>query len=86
MKVFRKKQKCYLRNWAMAAVMLLGVLGVQKAEQVQAAQNYPYKIKVNKQMCVVTVYEKDSKGAYTVPVKEHSGTWELPLLMYFDFL
>ena len=69
MKVFRKKQKCYLLIWAMAAVMLLGVLGVQKAEQVQAAQNYPYKIKVNKQMCVVTVYEKDAKGAYTVPVK-----------------
>ena len=69
MKVFCKKQKCHLLVLAMAAVMLLGVLAVQKAEQVQAAQNYPYKIKVNKQMCVVTVYEKDSKGAYTIPVK-----------------
>ena len=69
MKVFCKKQKCHLLILAMAAVMLLGVLGVQKAEQVQAAQNYPYKIKVNKQMCVVTVYEKDSKGEYTIPVK-----------------
>ena len=69
MKVFRKKQKWHLLILAMVAVMLLGVLGVQKAEQVQAAQNYPYKIKVNKQMCVVTVYEKDSKGAYTIPVK-----------------
>lgn len=35
----------------------------------KAAYSKPYLIKVNKQACVVTVYEKDNKGNYTVPVR-----------------
>jgi Uncharacterized protein conserved in bacteria len=34
-----------------------------------AASSYPYLIKVNKQQNCVTVYEQDSKGKYTKPVK-----------------
>ena len=37
-------------------------------QNVQAAQG-KYLIKVNKQQNCVTVYGKDSKGQYTVPVK-----------------
>ncbi len=33
------------------------------------AANYPYLIKVNKQMNTVTIYAKDAKGNYTKPVK-----------------
>lgn len=69
MKLFGEKQKRLLAIFMMAVLMGLGVLSPKNAEIVQAAQNYPYKIMVNKQMCVVTVYEKDAKGKYTVPVK-----------------
>ena len=34
-----------------------------------AARNHPYYIMVNRQMNTVTIYEKDSEGFYTVPVK-----------------
>ncbi len=69
MKLFCEKQKRPIAIFMMAVLVMLGVFSPQKAETVQAAQNYPYKIMVNKQMCVVTVYEKDAKGKYTIPVK-----------------
>jgi len=34
-----------------------------------AKSDMPYYIKVNKQQNCVTVYEKDKKGQYTIPVK-----------------
>lgn len=37
--------------------------------KVNAATTYPYLIKVNKQQNVITIYEKDKDGKYTVPVK-----------------
>lgn len=36
--------------------------------EVSAASN-PYCIKVNRQTCTITIYEKDAQGKYTVPVK-----------------
>ena len=38
----------------------------------QAANDAPYLIKVNKQQNCITIYEKDSEGEYTVPIKAMS--------------
>lgn len=59
---------------------VLGVLFLS-VPKVQAETTYPYLIKVNRQQSVVTVYEKDKKGAYTVPVKAMlcSPGWDTPL-------
>lgn len=43
--------------------------GKETPKTVNAATKYPYLIKVNKQQNCVTIYEKDKKGKYTVPVK-----------------
>jgi hypothetical protein len=51
------------------SVVLLSIYGVSNIKSTDAASNYPYMIKVNKQQNCVTVYGKDSKGKYTVPVK-----------------
>ena len=50
----------------------------------EAATEYKYMIKVNKQMNTVTVYGKDEKGKYTVPVKAMvcSTGWATPLGTY----
>ncbi len=52
------------------------IMGLQNPQPVTAATvkktattKYPYLIKVNKQMNTVTIYKKDAKGKYTVPVK-----------------
>ncbi|SFR68909.1 L,D-transpeptidase family protein [Anaeromicropila populeti] len=51
---------------------------------VHAAEKYPYLIKVNRKMSTLTVYEKDEKGKYTVPVKAMlcSPGWDTPLGTY----
>lgn len=51
------------------SVVLLSIYGVRTVKSTDAASNYPYMIKVNKQQNCVTIYGKDSKGKYTVPVK-----------------
>lgn len=51
------------------SVILLALYGVRSMNQAEAASNYPYVIKVNKQQNTITIYGKDSKGKYTVPVK-----------------
>ena len=51
------------------SVILLVLYGAKSMNQAEAASNYPYVIKVNKQQNTVTIYGKDSKGKYTVPVK-----------------
>ena len=51
------------------SVILLVLYGARSMNQAEAASNYPYVIKVNKQQNTITVYGKDSKGKYTVPVK-----------------
>lgn len=49
------------------ASLLIGFF--TNAVQAEAKVDYPYYIKVNKQQNVVTVYSKDEKGNYTVPVR-----------------
>lgn len=44
------------------------VIDISRQETVEE-DPYPYYIKVNKKQNCITVYEKDSKGEYTVPVK-----------------
>ncbi|MCR4956265.1 MAG: L,D-transpeptidase [Lachnospiraceae bacterium] len=46
---------------------LVGLLAPMKT--IDAAKTTAYTIKVNRKKNVVTVYKKDKKGAYTVPVK-----------------
>lgn len=46
-------------------VLSISILGSNKA----SAASSPYLIKVNKKQNVITFYEKDKKGNYTVPVK-----------------
>ncbi|WP_310602427.1 L,D-transpeptidase family protein [Anaerosporobacter sp.] len=53
----------------MLSAILLTLFGIRTVKTMDAATNYPYMIKVNKQQNCVTVYGKDSKGKYTVPVK-----------------
>lgn len=62
------------------AVLILGMF-LLMGEKSKAATDYPYLIKVNRQQCVVTIYEKDKKGEYTVPIKAMlcSPGWDTPL-------
>lgn len=48
---------------------------------IKAESTYPYYIKVNRKQCVVTIYEKDKKGDYTIPVKAMlcSPGWDTPI-------
>lgn len=53
---------------------MVGVLKPQTVNAVTTTSKstqakYPYLIKVNKKMNTVTIYKKDAKGKYTVPVK-----------------
>lgn len=65
--ILRMKKRS--KHLLMFSVILLILFGVRYKEQADAASNYPYMIKVNKQQNCVTIYGKDSKGKYTVPVK-----------------
>lgn len=40
-----------------------------EAEEQEVEEEFPYYLKINRQQNVVTVYEKDETGEYTVPVK-----------------
>lgn len=84
----RTEKKEKLRKIIAGAMVLLTlaimVLGQQSTK---AASSYPYLIKVNKALNCVTIYEKDSKGNYTVPIKSMicsvglatpSGTYKTP--------
>lgn len=51
-------------------MILFGTTGIAfVCKKVDAATDYQYLIKVNKQQNCVTIYEKDTDGKYTVPVK-----------------
>lgn len=69
MKKMSKKWKCQFLLGILAVVVMLGGAALKSGKAVQAATSYPYLIKVNRKMCTVTIYEKDSKGNYTVPIK-----------------
>lgn len=81
MKSLTKKLQHYLAAGLLLAVIATGIIGVKNSAGVQAATQYPYLIKVNRQMCTVTIYEQDSKGNYTVPIKAMlcSPGYETPL-------
>lgn len=59
-------------------------LSVMKVTTVSAKKDNPYYIKVNKQQNCITIYGKDKKGEYTVPVKAMtcSAGWATPLGTY----
>jgi len=66
-------------------IVLAGILGFGALfKTADAATDYKYLIKVNKQQNCVTIYEKDTKGKYTVPVKAMvcSTGWATPLGTY----
>lgn len=67
------KDKCAYRKlkYVLPAFLVLAVsiLIYCTTFRVKASSEYPYLIKVNRQMCTVTVYKKDSAGKYTKPVK-----------------
>lgn len=79
-----KKWKHYYVLGILAVILFAGIFSLQHNTSAQAAASYPYLIKVNRKMCTVTVYEKDSKGKYTVPVKAMlcSTGYETPLGTY----
>lgn len=61
-----KKLQVRFAAFFLLAVLFIGIFPT-RADAAQSSK--PYLIKVNKKMCTVTVYKKDSKGQYTVPVK-----------------
>ena len=72
-----KKGQCLF----MVLVLVISIFSGINVHKAEAAGNYPYLIKVNRKMCTVTVYAKDSKGNYTKPVKAMtcSPGWDTPL-------
>ncbi len=76
MNVKQRKKRLVIFGGMLLIMILCVVMGVHKPQQVTAATTkkttstkYPYLIKVNKKMNTVTIYKKDTKGKYTVPIK-----------------
>ncbi len=65
----------------MVLVMVVTIFSGINLNRVEAAGTSPYLIKVNRKMCTVTIYAKDSNGKYTKPIKAMacSPGWETPL-------
>ncbi|MEG2774223.1 MAG: L,D-transpeptidase, partial [Acetivibrio sp.] len=63
-----------------AALCLLSIL-IMQGKTTKAETGYPYLIKVNRQQCTITIYEKDKKGEYSVPIRAMlcSPGWDTPL-------
>ena len=79
----KEKNKRYITIFLL--MIFLTMMGITFVNQkVDAAGNYKYLIKVNKQQNCVTIYEKDENGEYTVPVKAMvcSTGWATPLGTY----
>lgn len=79
-KLLRKvKLRGFILGAAAVLLIAVGVITVQK-QSAQAASTYPYLLKVNKVQNCITIYEKDKKGNYTVPVKSMicSTGWATP--------
>ena len=65
----KKKQKQRV-IYFLLLMILFGAAGVSfVCKKADAATDYKYLIKINKQQNCVTIYEKDTDGEYTVPVK-----------------
>lgn len=63
-----KKLLVRITAFVLAAAMILGAIGWEPVSA-SAAVSPPYLIKVNRVQCTITIYEKDAKGKYTVPIK-----------------
>lgn len=61
------KRKLLIIIFAFAATVLLGISAAP--ETASASSRKPYYIKINRRHNCITVYEKNKKGKYTVPVK-----------------
>ncbi|MDR1701080.1 MAG: L,D-transpeptidase, partial [Lachnoclostridium sp.] len=57
------------RIFLMISVAFLLIIGICSFGTNKSKAAGTYLIKINKQQCVVTIYEQDKKGRYTVPVK-----------------
>lgn len=76
-----KERKINPRRVILSCLLVIGLLSIfslvhtpQTASAATKAKTtsstkYPYLIKVNKKMNTVTIYKKDAKGKYTIPVK-----------------
>lgn len=75
----QKRQNMLKLSLILMLSVLIGLTVAQK-QTASAATDYPYLIKVNRKMCTVTIYEKNKKGQYTVPVKAMlcSPGWDTP--------
>ena len=64
----------------LCVALILGIF-ILITPTTEAETSYPYLIKVNRKQCVVTIYEKDETGKYTIPVKAMlcSPGWDTPL-------
>lgn len=67
MKMGKRKRSIQMISMIVSLVLIFSFI-VPAPISVKAT-SYPYLIKVNKQANCVTVYEKDSSGNYTVPIK-----------------
>ncbi len=68
------------KSLILVLVLIVGFI-INQTQNAEAETTYPYLIKVNRKMCTVTVYEKDEKGKYTIPVRAMicSPGWDTPL-------
>jgi hypothetical protein len=64
----KSKKKSRILCGILAVLVLFAGVILQQPDTVEASTS-PYYIKVNRQQNCVTIYGKDSKGNYTVPVK-----------------
>lgn len=65
-----KKKQNQRAIYFLLLMILFGATGILfVCRKADAATDYKYLIKVNKQQNCVTIYEKDTDGKYTVPVK-----------------
>lgn len=64
-------KKTYVANMSKRALLvtIVFLMVFMWKTKAQATNDEPYLIKVNKQQNCITIYEKDSKGEYTVPIK-----------------
>lgn len=65
--MINSKRKLLVIIFVFAATVLPGISAAPKTAS--ASSRKPYYIKINRQQNCVTVYEKNKKGKYTVPVK-----------------
>lgn len=63
----RDKIRIRMTIFLCVITMLIGIFAIPQSAT--AKSDLPYYIKVNKQQNCVTVYKKDKKGKYTIPVK-----------------